>query len=100
MSFSIAADDIPRLLVMLILAAVLGWIADLFTGGRVPLRFFGTILFGLLGAWVAVDLVRPRVPFTLPTEPVFDGVALVSAGIGAFIFALFWCILGSRIAGR
>jgi uncharacterized membrane protein YeaQ/YmgE (transglycosylase-associated protein family) len=100
LSLTIATDDIPRLLVMLILAAVLGYFADLFTGGRVPLRFFGTILFGLLGAWVAMDVVRPKVPFTLPAEPMFDGVFLVSAGIGAFVFALLWCILGSRIVGR
>ena len=85
---------------MLLLAAVLGYIADLFTGGRVPLRFFGTILFGLLGAWVASEIVRPRVPLTLPKEPMFDGVFLVTAGIGAFVFALAWCILGSRLAGR
>lgn len=100
MSLSLSADDIPRLLVMIIVAAVLGWVADLFTGGRVPLRFFGVILFGLLGAWLAVDVLRPRIPFTLPAEPTFDGVALVSAGIGAFFFSLLWCIFGSRLAGR
>jgi len=85
---------------MLVVAAIFGYLADLFTGGRVPLRFFGTILFGLLGAWVAVELVRPRVPFTLPREPIFDGVMLVTATLGAFVFALAWCILGSRMAGR
>src|SRR5690348_6248646 len=100
MSISLSTDDIPRLLVMIVVAAVLGYLADLFTGGRVPLRFFGVILFGLLGAWVAVEVVRPRIPFTLPSEPTFDGVALVSAGIGAFLFSLLWCILGSRLAGR
>ena len=55
MSLSLSVDDLPRLLVMLVLAALLGYVADLFTGGRVPLRFFGTILFGLLGAWVAAS---------------------------------------------
>ncbi|MFL5735419.1 MAG: GlsB/YeaQ/YmgE family stress response membrane protein [Chloroflexia bacterium] len=100
MSLSLSVDDLPRLLVMLVVAAIFGYLADLFTGGRVPLRFFGTILFGLLGAWVAVELVRPRVPFTLPREPIFDGVMLVTAALGAFVFALAWCILGSRMAGR
>ena len=100
MSFSFTIDDLPRLLVILVLAAVLGWFADLFTGGRVPLGFFGTILFGVLGAWVATEVVRPRVPFSLPTEPALDGVMLVTAGIGAFIFSLFWCILASRLARR
>ena len=90
-------DDLPRLLVMLVVAALLGYVTDLFTGGRVPLGFFGTILFGLLGAWVATEVVRPRVPLTLPKEPVLDGVMLVTAGVGAFIFSLFWCIFTSRL---
>jgi uncharacterized membrane protein YeaQ/YmgE (transglycosylase-associated protein family) len=85
---------------MLVLAALLGYVADLFTGGRVPLGFFGSILFGLLGAWVAVDLVRPHIPFSLPTEPTLDRVMLVTAALGAFIFSLTWCILASRLARR
>src|SRR5436190_15701474 len=100
MTLSISIDDLPRLLVMLVLAALLGYVADLFTGGRVPLGFFGTILFGLLGAWVATEVVRPRIPLSLPKEPVFDGVLVVTAGSGAFTFSLFWCILASRLARR
>lgn len=100
MTLSISADDLPKLLVLIVLAAVFGYFADLFTGGRVPLGFFGTVLFGLLGAWVAVDVVRQRIPFTLPKEPVFDGVTLVSAALGAFVFSLFWCIFASRVTGR
>ena len=82
MSFSFTIDDLPPLLVMLVLAAVLGWFADLLAGGRVPLGFFGAVLFGLLGAWVATQVVRPRIPCELPKEPTFDGVMLVTAAIG------------------
>jgi uncharacterized membrane protein YeaQ/YmgE (transglycosylase-associated protein family) len=99
-TLSIAIDDLPRLLVMLVLAALLGYVADLFTGGRVPLGFFGSILFGLLGAWVAADLVRPRLPLSLPKEPTLDGVTVVTAAVGAFVFSLAWCIIGSRMARR
>src|SRR5437762_3288914 len=100
MTFSLTADDLPHILVMLVLAAALGYLADLFTGGRVPLRFFGTILFGLLGAWVATEQVRPRIPLSLPKEPSLDGVMLITAGLGAFVFSLAWCTLGSRLARR
>lgn len=100
MTLSLTADDLPRLFVLLILAALLGYLADLFTGGRVPLGFFGTILFGLFGAWLATAQVRPRIPFPLPREPSFDGVMLVTAGLGAFTFSLIWCIFASRLAGR
>jgi len=100
MTFSFSMDDMPRLLVMLLLAAVLGYLSHLLAGGRVPLGFFGTILFGLLGAWVAVDVVRPRIPMTLPTEPAYNDVMLVTAGIGAFLLSLLWSLLTARLSKR
>ncbi len=98
MTLPITIDDLPRLLVLLVVAAIIGWLADLLAGGRVPLGFFGSILFGLLGAWVATELVRPKIPITLPTEPVLDGVMLVTASIGSLLFSLSWCLLSSRVA--
>ena len=100
MTLPLFIDELPRLLVMLVLAAVLGWLADLLAGGRVPLGFFGSVLFGMVGAWLAIEIIRPRVPFTLPTEPTLDRVPLVTAGIGAFVLSLAWCLLASRIARR
>lgn len=100
MNLNLTVDDLPRVFVMLILAAAFGYLSDLLAGGRVPLGFVGAILFGLLGAWLAADVVRPRVPFALPEEPVFDGVTLVTAGIGAFVLSLTWCVLTSRLARR
>ena len=90
----------PRLLVMLLLAAVFGYLSHLLAGGRVPLSFVGTILFGLLGAWLAVDVVRPRIPMTLPMEPVYNNVMLVSAGLGAFLLSLLWCLFTARLTRR
>lgn len=100
MNLSFSVDDLPRLLVLVLLAALIGYVADLFAGGRVPLGFFGSILFGVLGAWVATQIVRPRLPLTLPKEPALDGVMLITAAIGAFVFSLFWCIFTSRLARR
>jgi uncharacterized membrane protein YeaQ/YmgE (transglycosylase-associated protein family) len=93
-------DDVPQILVLLLIAAVVGWLVDLVAGGRVPLGFFGTILFGLLGAWFAMEIVRPRLPFTLPSEPTFDRVPLVTATLGALVVALIWCALVTRLARR
>ena len=100
MTLSFSMDDMPRLLVMLLLAAVLGYLSHLLAGGRVPLGFLGTIPFGLLGAWVAVDIIRPRIPIALPKEPVYNNVMLVTAGLGAFLFSLLWSLLMARLTRR
>jgi uncharacterized membrane protein YeaQ/YmgE (transglycosylase-associated protein family) len=100
MPFSLTVEDLPRLFVMLALASVLGFIAAAIAGGRVSLGAFGSIGFGLLGAWVASDVLRPRIPFTLPSEPQIDGVMLVTAGLGAFLFSLLWCLIAARFARR
>lgn len=93
-------DDLPRILVLVIIAAIIGWICDLFAGGRVPLGFFGSVVFGLLGAWLASSVVRPKVPFTLPNEPTLDQVPIVTACIGAFVVSLIWCLIASRVTRR
>jgi len=98
MALSFSIDDLPHLLVLLVVAAVIGWFTDLFAGGHVPLGFLGSILFGVLGAWAATELVRPHLPFHLPAEPTFDGVLLVTAGVGAFVVSMLWCAFSSRIA--
>ncbi len=100
MNFSFTIDDLPHLLVMLVIASLLGWFAALVAGGRVPLGFVGTVGFGLLGAWLANDIVRPRIPITLPDEPQFDGVMLVTAGLGALFFSLLWCSFTGRFSRR
>ncbi|MDQ6693509.1 MAG: hypothetical protein M3014_03685 [Chloroflexota bacterium] len=100
MHISFTVDDIPHILVILALAAVIGYLADLLAGGRVPLGFFGSILSGMLGAWVSTDVVRSRLPLSLSKEPALDGVMLVTAAIGAFIFSMLWCVLASRVARR
>ncbi len=100
MHVAFTVDDLPHIFVILCLAAVAGYVADLLAGGRVPLGFFGSILFGMLGAWVAAEIIRPRLPLSLPKEAALDGVSLVSAGLGAFLFSLLWCLFASRLARR
>lgn len=100
MSFNFTLDDLPHLLVMVVIASLLGWLAALIAGGRVLLGFVGTVGFGLLGAWLANDIIRPRIPLKLPQEPSLDGVMLVTASLGAIFFALLWCSLTGRFSRR
>jgi hypothetical protein len=40
------------------------------------------------------------IPFSLPNEPTFDGVMLVTAGLGAFILSLTWALIAARFTRR
>ncbi len=100
MHIAFTVDDLPHIFVILALAALAGYLADLLAGGRVPLGFFGSILFGMLGAWVATEVVRPHLPISAPKEPALDGVLLFTAGLGAFLFSLLWCLSASRLVRR
>ena len=85
MNLHFTIDDIPRILVLLVLAAVAGWLSDPFAGGRVPLVLVGAILFGLGGAVLAIEVVRPRLHFNFPTVPNLDHVPRLKTGMGAIV---------------
>lgn len=74
---------------MLITAAFIGWIADMVVPGRLPLGWIGSIMAGLVGAWIGTAIIGEW-------GPTVGGLALVPGIIGAVIFAfLVRILLGS-----
>ncbi|MBI4496725.1 MAG: GlsB/YeaQ/YmgE family stress response membrane protein [Chloroflexi bacterium] len=67
-------------LLMLLVAAIVGWIADLIVPGRLPWGWLGAIIAGLVGAWIGTALLGAW-------GPEVGGLFLVPAIIGAIIFA-------------
>jgi uncharacterized membrane protein YeaQ/YmgE (transglycosylase-associated protein family) len=67
-------------LLLLLVAAVIGWVADLIVPGNIPLGWIGAIIAGLVGAWIGQAIFGEW-------GPTIEGVALVPALIGAVIFA-------------
>jgi uncharacterized membrane protein YeaQ/YmgE (transglycosylase-associated protein family) len=100
MPFPIATEDLPHFFVLLAIAAIFGYVSVLVAGGRVPLGPVGSIGFGLLGAWLAADVLRPLVPLSLLSEPQIDGVTMISASLGALLLSLLWSLLAARLTRR
>jgi uncharacterized membrane protein YeaQ/YmgE (transglycosylase-associated protein family) len=73
-------------IVYLIIAAIVGIIAELIVGWRLPFGIVGAIIAGLVGVWLMTQvLIISGLPdFTI------DGVPIIRAIIGALILVLIW----------
>lgn len=65
-------------IILLIVAAVAGAIGEMLAGGKVPGGWVGSIVAGLVGAWLGGMLLN--------IGPVIGGVQIIPAIIGAALF--------------
>ena len=68
------------IILMIVSAALIGWIADLVVPGRLPFGWVGSILAGLVGAWLGSTLLGDW-------GPTFGRLALIPGILGAIVFA-------------
>ncbi len=67
-------------ILMIIVAAIVGWVADLIVPGDLPFGIIGSIIAGIIGAFIGSALLGNF-------GPQVGGIALIPAIIGAIIFA-------------
>ncbi|HEY0752672.1 MAG TPA: hypothetical protein VGD98_01735 [Ktedonobacteraceae bacterium] len=79
-------------IVYLLVAAVVGFVAEGILGWRAPLGFVGAIIAALVGIWLMTQvIVISGLPdFYIPTTP---PVPLVRALLGALILVALWHFL-------
>jgi len=78
------------LIVTLLVAALIGWLAGMIVPGRVHYGWLGSIVAGLLGSWLGTLLLGNF-------GPSIGGIALIPALIGAVILVFIVdLIVGSR----
>jgi uncharacterized membrane protein YeaQ/YmgE (transglycosylase-associated protein family) len=80
------------LIVYLIVAAIVGLIAEFIVGWRLPFGIFGAIIAALIGMWIVNNLIVIRIS----GDPVIDGVPIIRTLIGAVIFVALWHLLTYR----
>lgn len=81
--------DLLGLLVLLVVAAVAGACGEMIAGSKVPGGWIGSIVAGLVGAWIGSMLLH--------FGPVLGGIQIIPAILGA---ALFVAVLGLLTRGR
>lgn len=84
-------------LLMLLVAAIVGFIGDALVPGRMPGGWVGAILAGLLGSAVGGWLFGAM---NLPTGPEIGGLALIPSILGAaLVVALLSALSGALARG-
>ncbi len=79
-------------IVYLIVAAIVGLIAEGIVGWRLPFGFIGAIIAALIGIWLMtqVIIIEGLPDILIPTSP---PVPLIKALIGAIILVAIWHLL-------
>jgi len=77
----------------LLVAAIVGFVAEFIVGWRLPFGIIGAIIAALVGIWIVSNVVI----LTIPTDPVLFGIPLFKALIGATLFAALWYLLTFRL---
>jgi uncharacterized membrane protein YeaQ/YmgE (transglycosylase-associated protein family) len=83
-------------LIYLLIAGIVGLIAEYIVGWRVPLGIIGAIIAALVGMW----LITTVIPITVVGDFVFYGVPLIRALIGAILFVVLWHLLTYGLTRR
>ncbi len=86
--FSIAGSLIGLVLTVIV-AAIIGWLADLIVPGNTPYGFLGAALAGILGSWLGAVLFGAL-------GPTLFGVPVISALIGAIIVTFVYALIVNR----
>jgi uncharacterized membrane protein YeaQ/YmgE (transglycosylase-associated protein family) len=76
-------------IVYLIVAAIVGLVAEFIVGWRLPLGFVGAIIAALLGVWLMTQVI---IISGLP-DIMIQGVPIIKALIGAIIFVAIWHLI-------
>jgi uncharacterized membrane protein YeaQ/YmgE (transglycosylase-associated protein family) len=77
----------------LLVAAIVGFVAEFIVGWRLPFGIIGAIIAALVGIWIVTNVVI----LIIPGDPVLYGIPLFKALIGATLFAALWYLLTYRL---
>jgi uncharacterized membrane protein YeaQ/YmgE (transglycosylase-associated protein family) len=80
-------------LMYLLIAAIVGFVAEFIVGWRLPFGIIGAIIAALVGIWIVTNVVI----LIIPGDPVLFGIPLFKALIGAALFTALWYLLTYRM---
>ena len=80
-------------LMYLLVAAIVGFVAEFMVGWRLPFGIIGAIIAALVGIWIVTN----GVILIISGDPVLFGMPLFKALIGATLFTALWYLLTYRV---
>ncbi len=75
--------SVVQVLLMLLMAGVVGWLADLIVPGELPYGWIGAVGAGLVGSWLGTAFlghIGPQI-FGIPFIPALAGAIVLALGI-------------------
>ena len=85
-------------IVYLVVAAIVGLVAEFIIGWRLPFGIIGAIIAALVGIWLLTNVVQVNIPgdFTIAGQP----IPILRALLGAMIVVGLWHLLTYSSWGR
>ena len=80
-----------NIIMYLIIAAIVGLIAEFIVGWRVPFGIVGAVIAGAIGVWLMTNVLHVEIANL--NDPVLWGVPIIHGIIGAIIFVALWHLL-------
>src|SRR5256885_12427511 len=84
------------LIIYLIVAAIVGLVAEFIIGWRLPFGFVGAIIAALVGIWLLTNVIN----VVIPGDPTIYGVPIIKALLGAIILVAVLHLLTYRSLRR
>jgi uncharacterized membrane protein YeaQ/YmgE (transglycosylase-associated protein family) len=76
-------------IIYLIIAAIVGLVAEFIVGWRLPFGFIGAIIAALVGIWLLTNVINVIIPF----DKTVYGVPIIKALLGAIVLVAIWHLL-------
>ncbi len=80
------------LIVYLVVAAIVGLVAEFIVGWRLPFGIIGAVIAALVGVWLLTNVIN----LTINGDPNIYGVPIIKALIGAIVLVAIWHLLTFR----
>ena len=77
----------------LLVAALVGFVAEFIVGWRLPFGIIGAIIAALVGIWIVTNVII----LIIPGDPILFGIPFFKALIGAILFTALWYLLTYRL---
>jgi uncharacterized membrane protein YeaQ/YmgE (transglycosylase-associated protein family) len=90
-----------NIILYIIIAAIVGLLAEAITGWRVPFGFIGAIIAALIGIWLMTQvIVINGISVNGQSDLYIWNVPIIRALIGAIVFVAIWHIITFGVGRR